>query len=169
VLLRINNQHKIVRDQRRNCGRNRLEKLGDKKGLQYKNGVCQICDTAEAGSYIFKAEWEGEAFDQKDMNLPPGIETLVPCVPEVNPNTVIVTQSGTPILMPWHKEARALMLAWYGGNEIGNSTADVVFGDVIPSAKLPLSWPRSLEDNPSYLNFGSTNGRVLYGEDISVL
>jgi beta-glucosidase len=102
------------------------------------------------------------------MELPTGINNLITRVLEANPNAIVVTQGGTPFNMTWHENAKALVHAWYGGNEIGNGIADVLFGDVNPSAKLPLSWPFSLKDNPSYLNSGSTNGRVLYGEDIYV-
>ena len=70
--------------------------------------------------------------------------------------------------MPWAHKAKALVQAWYGGNETGNGIADVLFGDVNPSGKLPLSWPAQIQDCPSYLNFGSSQGRVLYGEDIYV-
>ena len=89
------------------------------------------------------------------MALPPGIDKLIFRVLAANPNTVIVTQGGTPFAMPWISSANVVMHAWYGGNESGNGIADILFGDVNPSAKLPLSWPRKLEDNPSYLNFGS--------------
>ncbi|KAJ5485542.1 beta-glucosidase I [Penicillium diatomitis] len=87
---------------------------------------------------------------------------------KVNPNAVVVIQSGTPITMPWANDARALVHAWFGGNECGNGIADVLYGDVNPSGKLPLTFPRRLQDNPSYLNFRSERGRTLYGEDIYV-
>lgn len=100
------------------------------------------------------------------MFLPPNIDDLVTAVLEAAPNTVIVNQSGTPVAMPWEPLASSIVQAWYGGNETGNGIADVLFGDVNPSAKLPLSWPADIRDTPSYLNFGSTRGRVLYGEDV---
>lgn len=102
------------------------------------------------------------------MKLPPGTDDLIDAVSKANSNTVVVTQSGTPLEMPWHESVNAIVHAWYGGNESGNGIADVLFGDVNASGKLPLSWPVKLQDNPSYLNFGATNGRVLYGEDVFV-
>lgn len=58
-----------------------------------------------------------------------------------NPNTVVVNQSGTQVAMPWADEAHTLVQAFYGGNEVGNGLADVLFGTVNPSAKLPLTFP----------------------------
>lgn len=114
------------------------------------------------------SEWETEGYDRDHMDLPPGSDNLIARVLTVNPNAVVVIQSGTPVTMPWANDAKALLQAWYGGNECGNGIADVLYGDVNPSAKLPLSFPVRLEDNPSYLNFRSERGRVLYGEDVYV-
>ncbi|KAJ5795033.1 hypothetical protein N7457_001632 [Penicillium paradoxum] len=113
-------------------------------------------------------EWETEGHDRDTMDLPPGSDELISRVLEANPNAVVVIQSGTPVTMPWADNAKALVQAWFGGNELGNGIADVLYGDVNPSGKLPLTFPRRLQDNPSYLNFRSERGRVLYGEDIYV-
>ena len=102
------------------------------------------------------------------MNLPGHSDQLISAVAKANPNTVVVIQSGTPVRMPWINEVSALMQAWYGGNECGNGIADVLFGDVNPSGKLPLSFPIRNEDNPAFLNYRSEGGRVLYGEDVYV-
>ncbi|KAF4764679.1 hypothetical protein N7455_010920 [Penicillium solitum] len=113
-------------------------------------------------------EWETEGHDREHMDLPPGSDELITRVLEVNPDAVVVIQSGTPVTMPWADKTKALVQAWFGGNECGNGIADVLYGDVNPSAKLPITFPRRLQDNPSYLNFRSERGRVLYGEDIYV-
>jgi len=115
-----------------------------------------------------KADWEGEAYDRPNMSLPPHIDNLIAAVLTVAPNTVIINQSGTPVSMPWEKSCGTLVQAWYGGNETGNGIADVLFGDFNPCARLPLSWPEDIKDTPAFLNFGSVNGRVLYGEDVYV-
>jgi len=70
--------------------------------------------------------------------------------------------------MPWVDRASTLLQAFYGGNEAGRGISDVLFGQVNPSSRLPLSFPIRLEDNPSYLNFGGENGHVYYGEGIFV-
>jgi beta-glucosidase len=97
------------------------------------------------------------------MSLPPNTDRLIDQVLEANPNTAIVVQSGMPVTMPWSDKAKAILHAWYGGNEGGNGIADVVFGQVNPSGKLPLTFPKRLEDNPTYLNYRSEGGCVLYG------
>lgn len=73
------------------------------------------------------------------MKLPPGIEDLIDAVSVVNPNTIVVTQSGTPVEMLWHESVNAIVHGWYGGNENGNGIADVLFGDVNASGKSPLT------------------------------
>ena len=115
-----------------------------------------------------QGEWESEGFDRPHMDLPAHIDELISRVVRANPRAIIINQSGTPVTMPWAPAAKTIIQAWYGGNETGNGITDVVFGDVNPSAKLPLTWPVKLKDNPSYGNFGSSGGRVLYGEDIFV-
>ena len=70
--------------------------------------------------------------------------------------------------MPWLSSCSALLQAWYGGNETGNAIADILFGTVNPSGKLPLSFPHRNEDNPAFLNYVSERGRTLYGEDIYI-
>ncbi|KAL1659725.1 glycoside hydrolase family 3 protein [Schizophyllum commune] len=116
-------------------------------------------------------DWESEGFDRQDMKLPGLTNRLVSEVLKANPNTVVVNQSGTPVEMPWVDEAHTLLQAFYGGNEVGTGLADVLFGNVNPSGKLALTFPKRLEDNPSHLFFGSqgeTLGRVLYNEGIYV-
>lgn len=113
-------------------------------------------------------EWESEGYDRKDLKLPGYTNDLVAAVIKANPNTVVVNQSGTPVEFPWLKDVKALVQAWFGGNELGNAIADVLYGDVNPSGKLSLSFPKRFEDNPAYLNFKTERGRVLYGEDIFV-
>ncbi|GAA5851026.1 hypothetical protein JCM8547_009158 [Rhodosporidiobolus lusitaniae] len=116
-------------------------------------------------------DWESEGFDRKDAKLPGASDELVKAVLAANPNTIVVNQSGTPVEFPWIKDADTLVQAFFGGNELGNGLADVLFGKVNPSAKLPLSFPVRLEDNPAYHSFGNTGetpGKILYGEGIYV-
>lgn len=113
-------------------------------------------------------DWESEGHDRTDMALPGYTDVLISAVSAANPSTIVVTQSGAPISMPWASSVSTLLHAWYGGNETGNALADVLFGDVNPSAKLSLTFPIDLRDNPAYLNYRSEAGRTLYGEDIYI-
>ena len=114
------------------------------------------------------SDWESEGYDREDMNLPPGSDQLIQAVTAVNKNTAVVIQSGTPVSMPWLASTKALLQAWYGGNECGNAIADVIFGDVNPSGKLPLTFPKRVEDNPAFLNSRSERGQIFYGEGIYI-
>ncbi|RZL13274.1 MAG: hypothetical protein EOO62_08625, partial [Hymenobacter sp.] len=79
-----------------------------------------------------------------------------------------VTAPPTPVTMPWINKANTVLHAWYGGNETGNGIADVLYGNTNPSAKLPLTIPKRVNDNPAFLNYYSEAGRTLYGEDVYV-
>ncbi|TFK55623.1 glycoside hydrolase family 3 protein [Heliocybe sulcata] len=116
-------------------------------------------------------DWESEGFDRKDMKLPGLMNRLVSEVLEANPDTIVVHQSGTPTEMPWVDKAKTLLQAFYGGNELGNGLADVLFGRVNPSGKLSLTFPKRLQDSPSHPSFGQKGegyGQVLYNEGIFV-
>lgn len=114
------------------------------------------------------SDWEGEGTDREIFGLPGHMDALIAAVSAANPSTVVVMQSGTPVAMPWISSVNALIHAWYGGNETGNAIADVLFGNVNPSAKLPLSFPKRIQDNPAFLNYRTERGRTLYGEDVYV-
>ncbi|KAK7215833.1 hypothetical protein V2G26_003836 [Clonostachys chloroleuca] len=114
------------------------------------------------------SDWETEGADRASMKLPGLLDQLIAEVTGANRNTVVVMQTGTPEEMPWLSTASAVLQAWYGGNETGNCIADIIFGDANPSGKLSLSFPRRLQDVPSYLNMRTESGRILYGEDVYV-
>ncbi|KAG5801424.1 hypothetical protein H9Q74_014032 [Fusarium xylarioides] len=111
---------------------------------------------------------ESEGFDRPHMDLPGSLPRLASAVLAAVPDTIVVTQSGTPFNMLWAEGAKTHVHAWLAGNETGNGVADVLFGKTCPSGKLPLSFPRRIQDTPTFLNFGSERGRVIYGEDIYV-
>ncbi|KAF9464848.1 glycoside hydrolase family 3 protein [Collybia nuda] len=116
-------------------------------------------------------DWESEGFDRSDMELPGLTNRLVQDVLNANSNTVVVNQSGAPVAMPWVDQASTLIQAFYGGNELGNGLADILFGKVNPSGKLPLTFPKRIEDSPSYPSFGhkgQEHGKILYNEGIFV-
>ena len=114
------------------------------------------------------SEWESEGFDRLDMSLPLQQNELIDHVASANPNTIVVLNCGSPVDMPWLDNVPAVLQLWYGGQEMGNALADVLFGDVNPSGRLPTTFPKRLQDNPAYINYPGENGRVRYGEGIFV-
>lgn len=116
-------------------------------------------------------DFESEGYDRKHMDLPGTTNKLIRAILEVNPNTVIVNQSGTPVTMPWVNHAHSLVQAFYGGNSLGDGLADVLFGKINPSSKLSLTFPKRLADSPSDIGFGITSatpGKTFYTENIYV-
>jgi beta-glucosidase len=113
-------------------------------------------------------EWESEGFDRPDMELPGDQVELIQRVAAANPRTAVVLNVGSPISMGWLDSVPAVVETWYTGQEAGNALADVLFGDVNPSGRLPTTFPRRLQDNPAYINYPGENGEVLYGEGIFV-
>jgi beta-glucosidase len=117
------------------------------------------------------SSFESEGFDRPDMELPGHTNRLVSAILDAQPNTIVVNQSGSPVAMPWADQATTILQAFYGGNELGNGLADVLFGKVNPSGKLALTFPRRLEDNPTHPSYGALpqeHGKMVYGEGIFV-
>lgn len=113
-------------------------------------------------------EWESEGFDRVNMKLPGDQDELIRRIAKANRRTVVVLNAGSPVEMPWVDQVPAVLQLWYDSQEQGNALADVLFGDVSPSGKLPVTFPIRLEDNPAYINYPGENGRVRYGEGIFV-
>ncbi|KAL3481509.1 glycoside hydrolase superfamily [Aspergillus californicus] len=111
-------------------------------------------------------DYESEAVDRKHLELPPGVNELIEKVTAANPRTIIINQSGCPVTMPWVKDVPTLLHAWFGGQETGNSIADVLFGRHNPTGRLSVTFPRRLEDTPAFLSYGKGNREMYYGEGI---
>lgn len=112
--------------------------------------------------------FEGGAHDKSDLILPGDQDKLIREVAKANPNTVVVLINGTPVAMPWINDVKAVIEAYYPGQEGGNAIANVLFGKVNPSGKLPETFPIRLEDNPSFGNFPGEGDTVKYAEGIYV-
>jgi beta-glucosidase len=90
-----------------------------------------------------------EERDRLELALPGDQDALVAAVAAANPRTVVVLTTGQPTSMPWLEQVGAVIEAWYPGQEQGNVIARVLFGDVNPSGKLPLTFPRDLSQTPA--------------------
>ncbi|KAF2832127.1 hypothetical protein CC86DRAFT_280780 [Ophiobolus disseminans] len=99
--------------------------------------------------------WETEGQDQQTFNLPRdgSQDKLVSTVASINKKTIVVNSTGVAIAMPWLSNVSALIQAWFPGQEAGNAIADIISGAVNPSGRLPISWPKRIEDAPAYGNF----------------
>lgn len=113
-----------------------------------------------------------ESGDRKSLNLPFGQDKLIEELLRVNKNTAIVLLSGNAVAMPWVNDVPAIVQGWYLGSEAGNALADIISGDVNPSGKLPVSFPKRFEDIGAHsfdkLCYPGDSVNVYYKEDILV-
>jgi beta-glucosidase len=112
--------------------------------------------------------YESEAYDRTHMQMPEYHNALVEQIAQVNSNVVVVLMNGSPVEMPWVAKVRGILEAYLGGEATGSAITEILFGKVNPSGKLAETFPRKLEDNPSYLNFPGELDRVEYREGVFV-
>lgn len=115
---------------------------------------------------------QGEAFytegvDRPHIKLPDNQNKLVEAVLEANPSAAVVLVSGSSVELPWIDKAKAILVAYLGGQAAGGAIADILTGVVNPSAKFAETWPEKLEHNPSYLSFPGDE-EVVYSEGMFV-
>ncbi|HET7824394.1 MAG TPA: glycoside hydrolase family 3 C-terminal domain-containing protein, partial [Anaeromyxobacter sp.] len=109
-----------------------------------------------------------EERDRPSLALPQAQDELVRAVAAANPRTVVVLTTGQPASMPWLDAVPAVLEAWYAGQEQGNAIARILFGDVNPSGKLPITFPRTLDGTPFGGTPASDGGTVGYAEGVLV-
>lgn len=110
---------------------------------------------------------ESEGFDRTDLKLPGHQDALVHAVAAVNPRTVVVVNSGSPVELPWRNEVAAVLLSWFPGQEAGHALADVLRGQEEPGGRLPTTWPVALADVPVSATT-PTNGELPYTEGVFI-
>jgi beta-glucosidase len=113
---------------------------GDTAEIAAAAAVAAGCDAAVVVVGTTE-ETESEGFDRKSLALPGRQDELVRAVLQANPRTVVVVNSGAPVLMPWLADAPAVLLTWFGGQESGNALADMLLGIAEPGGRLPTTWP----------------------------
>src|SRR5579864_6620026 len=116
----------------------------------------------------YNGSWEAEGGDRPDMDLPGDQDELVRAVAAANPRTIVAVNSGAPVTMDWADSVAAILQVWFAGMEAGNALADVLFGDVNPSGRLPTTFPRHLSDTPASAYYPGADGVVRYGEGLLV-
>lgn len=162
-----------------------LEEMGEPQfgGAVIKIGIVQTgtfvnqsaIDLAKKADAVivavgYDADIETEGAD-REFQLPPGQDELIEKIAEANPNTIVtVTAGGSVDASRWIDHVAALLQNWYPGQEGGTALAEVLFGDVNPSGRLPISWERSLKDNPSIDYYYPTPGTLTipYKDDVFV-
>ena len=119
---------------------------------------------------VFASHWERETRDLKSISLPGRQNAMIESVAAANPNTVVVLNTGGPVLMPWLRSVRGVVEAWYPGQGDGAAVASVLFGATDPSGHLPETFPTSLSEIPtaSQSQFPGVDGTVAYSEGLDV-
>ena len=139
--------------------------LADGRDLIAAAALAKASDVA----IVMVGDDEAEGLDHP-ISLSGNQDQLVAAVAAANPNTVVVVKSGAPVLMPWASSVPAILEAWYPGEEDGNAVAAVLFGDVNPSGKLPLTFPQNVADLPANTpqQYPGVNGVANYSEGVFV-
>ncbi len=113
-------------------------------------------------------ELESEGFDRSHLSIPASHTALLDAILAVQKNVVVVLSNGSPIEMPWLDRVPAVLEGYLGGQAWGGAVSDLLFGLANPSGKLTETFPRRLEDTPSFLNFPGDGTQVEYREGVFV-
>ncbi len=143
-----------------------------KEGTLVNQSAIELAKRADAVVIAvgYDPEIETEGAD-REFQLPPGQDELIEKIAAVNPNVIVtVTSGGSVDVSRWLDKVPALVESWYAGEEGGTAFARLLFGDDDPSGRLPISWEKSLKDNPSYAYYYPTPGteKIHYDDDIFV-
>ncbi len=119
---------------------------------------------------VFVNDVTSEGMDRTSRSLPGDQDALVAAVAAANPCTIVVLHTAAPVLMPWLADVAGVIEAWYPGQESGNAIAAVLFGDVDPGGRLPMTFPASESQGPAahLAQYPGTGGEVHYDEGIDV-
>lgn len=129
-----------------------LQKALPGAAVAYDPGV-HVADAVLAArradvAIVFVSKFELEGYDSADLALPAGQDQIVSAVAAANPNTIVVMETGNPVAMPWKDQVKAIIAAWYPGQEGGTAIAEILTGAVNPSGRLPITFPASLAQLP---------------------
>lgn len=138
-----------------------------------KDPMRMVAEVARKADVVIAAVGDGmsdeaEGADRKSLALPGRQDEIINAALAANPRVVVVTTTGAAVAMPWLDKVPAVLHAWFPGQEAGTALADVLLGQVSPSGKLPVTFPKRLEDEPSFRNYPGKNGVVEYQESILV-
>jgi beta-glucosidase len=119
---------------------------------------------------VFVGDDTAEGVDRPNLSLPGYQDQLIEAVAAANPNTVVVLNTGGPVLMPWIGQVKGVIEAWYPGEEDGDAISDVLFGRVSPSGKLPITFPATEDAVPASTpaQYPGVDGVATYSEGLQV-
>jgi len=147
--------------------------LGFRSGIQVSDGndlaaAAKLAKASEVAIVMVGAN-EGEGADHS-IDLSPDQNQLIETVAAANPKTIVVLKTGSAVTMPWLDKVAAVLEAWYPGEEDGNAVARVLFGNVNPSGRLPVSFPKSSQDTLARTpeQYPGDGKEVHYSEGINV-
>lgn len=127
--------------------------------IRYADGADIAAATAlakgAATAIVFAQQWMSESWDRRDLSLPDDQDRLVEAVAAANPRTIVVLETGGPVLMPWITRVGAVLEAWYPGQRGGEAIARILFGKIGPSGRLPVTFPRSEAQLPPDMSVAS--------------
>ena len=129
-----------------------IRALAPEASVTYRDGryLTDAVAAARAAevAIVFATQWMREGADVPDLSLPEGQDALIAAVAAANPKTIVVLETGGPVLMPWIESTPAVVEAWYPGIRGGEAIAAMLFGDTNPSGRLPVSFPASTANLP---------------------
>ena len=134
----------------------------DEEALE--RAVSAAADADVAVVVVGTATVDTEGADRAHMDLPDDQVALVRAVADMNPSTIVLLNTGSPVTMDWYDDVAAVAQVWYGGQEMGTAIAEVLFGDVDACGRLPTTFPERLEDTPAFPTYPGADGRASYSE-----
>ena len=169
VELKAGRSYPIALEFRANGNPARLLRLGVRRPAGTIDDAVAAAKAADVAIVVVGSteETESEGHDRSDMSLPGNQDALVEHVLAANKNTIVVLNNGSPMAMPWIAKAPAVVEMWLPGEQGAAALADVLLGKTNPSGKLPVSFPKRLEDNPAYLFYPGGRDED-YGEGVFV-
>lgn len=148
------------------------ERAGSSVAVRYADGsdaaaAAELARQADAAIVVVGLP-SSEGRDRPNLSLPAGQDALVVSVAQANPRTVVAVYIPAQVLMPWAEQVPAILVGWLPGQEGGNALASVLFGDVNPAGRLPVTIARNVEDYPAATpqQFPGVENHVLYSEGL---
>ncbi len=151
---------------KRHAGANVIVTYDDGTNVATAAAVAKAADVA----LVMVGNKDSEGRDRPNLSLPKNQDALISAVAAANPKTIVILKTGGAVLMPWLDRVPSVLEVWYPGEEDGDVVADLLFGDVNPSGKLPLTFPKTESDVPASTpeQYPGVNGNADYSEKLLV-